>query len=373
MQAYALQQVLTRMGHRPITLLRKCDVHVSPLQYIFRTISFFKCLYRIYIRHSDKWVLGNPFARSYEPLKNDYHKGFINAHLSCSKSLYSSEELLDYVQSQAIEAIIVGSDQVWRQEYSPCITDFFLCFLPPSETLKCLAYAASFGKEQTDISPDKMICCKQGIKRFDAISVREIAAVDMVKQEFDRTATHVLDPTLLLSARDYDKLIAEEEIERKPSGIVSYILDATHDKTQILDAVREQSAAKTALHTDVFSSQKNPGRTCVPTIGKWLQSIRDADFVVTDSFHGCVFSIIFRKQFVVIGNRHRGLERFNSLLPELGLERRMVLSFSEFKRNKEELFRPIDYSAVYSKYMARKADSMAWLETNLQNSGISQS
>lgn len=376
LQAYALQQVLIRMGHHPITLSRKYDVQISLLQYVFKIVSFFKCLYRIYIQHSDKWIVENPFARNYEPLKN-HNRNFIDTHISCSEELYSSEELLNYVQSQGIGGIIVGSDQVWRQTYSPCITDYFLCFLPQSATLKCVAYAASFGGGQTDITPDKLADCKQGIKRFDAISVREKSAVDIVKEQFNRTATHVLDPTMLLSACDYDKLIAEEGIENKPSGVVSYILDPTDDKTQILNTVREQFAPKTTLHTDlkILSPNENSGQSIVPTIGKWLQSIRDAEFVVTDSFHGCVFSIIFRKPFVIIGNKRRGIDRFESLLSELGLKQRIVLSFPEFKQDMGELFMPIDYSAVYSKYMACKNESIAWLETNLQcqtNSPICQ-
>ena len=100
-------------------------------------------------------------------------------------------------------------------------------------------------------------------------------------------------------------------------------------------------------------------------MGQWLQSIRDAEFVITDSFHGCVFSIIFRKPFIAIGNEFRGLDRFRTLLGDFGLMNRLVLSFDDFKNKESELISSIDYTEVYIKYEAMRSMSITWLEKHL--------
>lgn len=369
LQAYALQETLMRMGHQTIILSRRKAKEKRSLKlYVARVLSLFKCIYRVYFIKQDNCLIENPFSYEYFPVK--YPKCFIGSHIKCSSAIYSSAELYKQIKENAIETIVVGSDQVWRERYSPCITDFFCCFLPSTETLPCLSYAASFGLDGHDISSDKLEECKKGLKKFVAISVREKSAIDTVKTSFGVSAQFVLDPTLLLSDNDYTKLIEEEDIKDEPSGIVSYILDTSTDKTLILNAVREKFNLTTNRHTDLrlYQFGKDAGYVegIVPSVGKWLQSIRDAEFVVTDSFHGCVFSIVFKKQFIVIGNHQRGLERFISLLSEFGLGSRVVLSFDDFEKNKKELFKPIDFKAVYDNYARCRKHSLEWLRTNLK-------
>ena len=82
------------------------------------------------------------------------------------------------------------------------------------------------------------------------------------------------------------------------------------------------------------------------TVSQWLAEFDSADFVVTDSFHGCIFSIIFHKPFVVIANQERGLERFLSLLHDTGLENRLVYSFDDFMARKDNLLTVPDYTVT---------------------------
>lgn len=96
-------------------------------------------------------------------------------------------------------------------------------------------------------------------------------------------------------------------------------------------------------------------------VEQWLRSFDDAEFVLTDSFHGCVFSIIFRKQFLAIGNKERGLSRFHSLLTLFSLQDRLFLSPDEYKSNLSS----IDYDQVQTKLRSLQTQSLSFLKANL--------
>lgn len=370
MQAFALQTVLKRMGHQPINLSRKYYDKLSYRRYILNVGSFLKCLFRIYILHDNRWVLMNPFKEGYCPHKckpavtKEALSCFVKSHIEQSSNVYSSKVLYSIVDELSLDAIVVGSDQVWREDYSPCITDYFLHFLPKDNRLKKIAYAASFGTDLLNISSENLSACQEGIKQFQAISVRENSGLDILAEQFGREAIQVLDPTLLLSMQDYDKLIAEECISSSSTGVVSYVLDDTSYKTDILQAVQQYFLSSQVTRLKMHPLFE-PDDCIIPTMGQWLQSIRDAEFVITDSFHGCVFSIIFRKPFIAIGNEFRGLDRFRTLLGDFGLMNRLVLSFDDFKNKESELISSIDYTEVYIKYEAMRSMSITWLEKHL--------
>ena len=96
-------------------------------------------------------------------------------------------------------------------------------------------------------------------------------------------------------------------------------------------------------------------------VEQWLRSFDDADFVLTDSFHGCVFSIIFRKQFLAIGNKERGLNRFQSLLTLFSLQDRLILSPDKYKNNLSS----IHYDQVQAQLQSLQTQSLSFLKTNL--------
>lgn len=97
-------------------------------------------------------------------------------------------------------------------------------------------------------------------------------------------------------------------------------------------------------------------------IEEWIANIANSEYVVTDSFHGCVFSIIFRKPFVAIANRDRGLDRFLSLLKDCGLEDRLVFGYNDFSTKKTEMLAGIDYDEVYRRLDKLRDDSLKFLK-----------
>lgn len=97
-----------------------------------------------------------------------------------------------------------------------------------------------------------------------------------------------------------------------------------------------------------------------PSVETWLRGFFDAELIVTDSFHACVFSIIFKKQFIVVGNKSRGMSRFESLLKMFGLEDRLVNGCDDFLK-----LSAINYDLVYEKYRVLKDMSYSFLKDNL--------
>ena len=100
-------------------------------------------------------------------------------------------------------------------------------------------------------------------------------------------------------------------------------------------------------------------------VEQWLCGFRDAKMIVTDSFYGCVFSIIFHKPFIAIANSERGMTRFISLLQLFNLDNRLVFSFEDYQKRKAELLVPIDYSSVDSKLQFYREKAISFLKESL--------
>lgn len=303
LQAYALQTELERLGHKVTFLDRQRSFQPFKLLF-FRVLSCVKCFFLRYFMGKKDIYVNNPFSKKYtiykiEDIDINQISLFIQNRIHRSQLLTSSYALRKEVCSNMYDVIIVGSDQVWREEYSPCITDYFLGFLPSDNKIKKIVYAASFGRLNNAISRRKFKRCASLAKRFDAISVRETASVDFIREKFKVKASFVLDPTLLLSLNDYMKLIDFKLVDRREKKIVCYILDDSIEKQNILQTISE----KLRMKVQKINEKDSTGRLkSLISIERWLTEFYCASFIVTDSFHGCVFSIIFRKNFVVIDN-----------------------------------------------------------------------
>lgn len=347
LQCYALQTVLEGMGHQ-VTVLNRRWLGPDAQLVARRFASLAKCVVKKYLMGQKDIALMSPWGENYNIHKQSeaVERGrieierFIKEHIHLTKPLRSSEELREYVEANGIDCIVVGSDQVWREIYGPCIEDYFLGFLPEGDQRIKVTYAASFGTADSPISAEHLKNCIPLAKRFTSISVREQSGVEIMKNLFGLEAKFHLDPTLLLSAEQYKFPVKNTE----KGGLVSYILDETDDKNAILEDVSEALHLKNKKLRLNTASQDDA--VVLPTIEEWLSSFANAEFVVTDSFHGCVFSIINHKPFIAIANKDRGLERFTSLLGTLGLTDRLVFDIKEFRKKESQLLLPINYKQV---------------------------
>lgn len=289
--------------------------------------------------------------------RKKFHRTFIEKEIfKISKDLYTKKELEELTKKEQFDAVIVGSDQVWRKVYinDKYYKSYFFDFVDSSKTKK-IAYATSFGKDYWEGEDDSEEISKL-LKDFTAISTRELSGVDICKNTFGyENAKHVLDPTMLMNKEFYinDIILKYDILNIIKGGLVTYILDEEQEKEKLINFVKESVDIKSVQHLKGFNSSK-----ITYSVPEWLASFAYADFVVTDSFHGMVFSIIFEKDFVVIGNHDRGLDRFTSLLALLGLVGRMVFSAEDLKYKKLD---DIDYTSVNKILEENKKSSLEFL------------
>ena len=228
-----------------------------------------------------------------------------------------------YRKLPRFDALVVGSDQVWRKKLVNPLADYFFNFIDYPAIL--ISYAASFGVDYAEYSDEEINRCGKLIERFKAVSVRERSGVKLIKDVYKWRCNPIVmpDPTLLLPRHDYEKISGVSM--GQTSGLFCYILDMTDDKEKVIDKI----STIYSLQPKIISLDEEKA---YPSVEEWLQSFRDAEFVFTDSFHGCVFSLIFRKPFIAYGNAKRGIARFVSLLDSFGLRERLIESSSGMER-----------------------------------------
>lgn len=357
LQAYALQKVLQQMGH-DATLIDKSR---------FIKLPFFK-KYPSYFKRLIKNVLfdSNLVVRWDKKYNDDMNVISINTYPFILKHIKRIEANNNYsnIKQDDFDAFVVGSDQVWRPKYFgqaiiPCA---YLSFAK-EWNVKRISYAASFGTEDWEYTEEQTTECKELIKLFDAVSVRESSAVELCKKHFDTSAMHVLDPTMLLDASDYIKLFEDENTAQSPGSLMCYILDENKEKQEVVSCIEQTLHLKSFSVNSKYEVADAPLEERIqPPVEAWLRGFNDAEFVITDSFHACVFSILFEKPFIVYGNKNRGMARFHSLLSIFGLENRLITNNEDALRIINE---PINWGAVNAKKKEWQEKSYNFLKNNL--------
>lgn len=326
MQAYALQTVLERMGHE-VTVLHHV---VPPLKVpLWRwSLRYAKRLVKKILIDHHVLVFREQRAKQELPVLTQHLRKFIDTQLH----LRILERLTD-IKAGEYDAIVVGSDQVWRPRYfkpmweSP-MREAFLDFARTWD-VKRIAYAASFGVDNWEYNDVETTDCARLLKLFDIVSVREQSGVRLCEDHLSMKATHVLDPTMLLTKEDYERLITREDENDSSEGnfLFAYILDGTREKNALIERMaKERKLTVRRMQVNLACDSRPIEQRISPSVGTWLRSFRDASMVVTDSFHACVFSVLFRKPFIALGNEGRGMSRFLSLLSMFNLQDRLLLS-----------------------------------------------
>ncbi|MDD2496133.1 MAG: polysaccharide pyruvyl transferase family protein [Tissierellia bacterium] len=361
LQNYALQKILTELGHEVLTI----NINYSDVSYIRRFASILK-------RSLLKTFKKNIAIRVY-PTNNENEiiaqntKSFIKKNIKTTRLIKQkvNEELL---YEYGFDAYVVGSDQVWRPVFSPQQSTYFLDFLDNNNSVKKIAYAASFGVSNWEFTKKQTQRFGKLIKLFDAVSVREDTAVDLCKEYLYVDAFHLLDPTMLLDKDDYLLLIDEQNIKIKSGNLFTYILDESDEKGLVLKKVAKEynlNPYRVMPRAKFSDPHKKSIKDCIfPPVEEWIRGFADAQYIVTDSFHGTVFSILFNKPFISIANEGRGVTRLKSLLKLFNLEERLILSPDSFDLNK---LKKIDWNEVNSILENEKEKSLLFLKKQLNN------
>ena len=281
--------------------------------------------------------------------------------------IYPSKSEMNKLNEQC-DTFILGSDQLFYHDlYSSLGEVSDLSFIDGSRRM--IAYGASVGRPVFEGSPDEIAKLSYFLSRFDSFSVREQDAVPLFADTFGIKSDFVLDPVFLCDKKHYISMAERgTEIGDKPY-IAAYILDPSPKKEQILLSIAEEMNKPLHIFSDVVYSKDNISgawslnTTTLTSNEDWLRAIIDSDFVVTDSFHGTCFAILFNKPFVCIANPRRGISRFNSLLQLLGIQNRMVNDLTDDVL--DLCLEPVDYKKVSDILGAEIERSLEWLKTSL--------
>lgn len=313
LQRYALIKVLQNYGH---------DVEHINLKFRY-TLPWYKIPYsyskRLFVKIFKDKV--QPFFIEREKNKQkeycEYNANiFYNKYIPHTDAVYTIQQIKDSIDGAHFEAVIVGSDQVWRKSMTESIgyENFFLKFV--GDHILKIAYSVSLGSSHCDYSCKEIKKIKMLYRRFAAVSVREKSALDIFSNNgwISPKAEWTLDPTLLLNKVDYNDLINNADtVNVTREKIFCYVLDM-NDKIKC----ELNSYGVDYVINGLNSSDK-------VSIEQWLNNIKQSKMVVTDSYHGVVFSIIFNKPFRFMGNIRRGNDRIDSLFSMLGIDKRKTL------------------------------------------------
>lgn len=358
MQCYALQRVLTRMGH-DVKVLSKPMYGRLYFFALFR--SYISYLYYKYIRKeniSSKSVLYDLYQ---------YRNVSKNLNFFVKNNIIKYNKRKWETIGSNFDAIIVGSDQVWRAAYHSNIEEYYLSFIGELD-IKRISYAASFGLDNLkEYSMHKLKLCTRLLKKFDYVSVREDSGVLLCKEYFGVKAELVIDPTLLLDDKDYETIFNNSNLKIDKNILLAYFLDITDEKIKIAERLAQYKGLKLfIINSKAFDDKSEIKERIMIGVDEWLFNFKNSSYIITDSFHGCVFSIIFKKQFIALGNDNRGLTRFLSLLNRFSLNDRLINLDIRFESILNVIDKNIDYNAVYDKLSKEREKSYNFLYNSLK-------
>lgn len=365
LQCYALQQVLIKIGTEPFLIkYLPFKKQRSIIEKVIKSISIYRIKYYFSKQHKMEKENALLIKRKYEYItqKNTIRNFdlFMNDYIISDKKIYTNIAELKASAPDA-DVFVCGSDQVWNNDLTDVNTaGWFLEFTDK----KKISYAASIGRNYTDA---EVKLFTQKIKNFNAVSVRE----DSAKKLCNRVgieAKLVLDPTLLLTSFDYSKIISQ--IDKKVDVFV-YIINISDFENVYWPNIRDYINANNFSFAATMSSGYLPAyegftgyNMDFPTIQQWLAYIRDSKRVVTSSFHGVVFSILFHTEFAVIKlgeNFAASNDRISTLLKQLNICDRYVDD-----SNISDIFlKKINWEEVDDRLLELRFNSLDFIRNNI--------
>jgi len=336
LQRYALMEVLGAEGADVVHL--NCR-YVNSRRSLYKRI---KCVIKEALRFAIGLLKGTrsvhdfPYLR-YFLYRDSKTERFYDRYVKHTERIYTKAQLASY---DDYAAYVVGSDQVWRAPmaaYNYGIDTYFFDYLP-KDTPR-YAYGVSLGTKDKEYTDEEIKRLKPLYHQFKQISVREKAVLSM----FDEygwekpKAECVLDPTMLLDKEHYIRLVNKTYTKPSSGNLFCYILDEDEEKKNEIEMIAHEKE----LVPFYISLDSN----C--SIEQWLRSYMDAEYVVTDSYHGFVFSLIFNKPFYLLYNEKRGNARFESLMELLGI------------KGKEEIY---DWKEINEKLRQQKEISLNYIK-----------
>ena len=369
LQAYALSRIIQNMGYesdlidyfkqepgRIINLYNAIDEGFLRLKH-----GDFLDLFRKFKAYKGKFVrpMVMPAVDKQTISPIDLKFSEFEALTSKTSTPYRKDSLFEH--PPAFDIYLTGSDQVWNYRRSNDLDSFLLRFVHNDS--KRIAYAASFGVDTIPSFLAKRYC--DGLKGLDHIAVREDSGVELVKILAQRDAQQVVDPTLLLCETDWSSL--SRSVELPDLYVLIYSLTLSTNILENALLIAGKLGAKVVMLTSSTTLHLSRDIYVPKEVGpqEFLHLFKNASFIITDSFHGTVFSLIFRRQFIYIGDKYnKQISRSRSLLYSLGLISRFQ---DDIALSQELLASPIAYGKVLPAIEEQRLSSLAYLEYALSS------
>ena len=332
---YSLSKVVEKLGYTPHVI--DFDVYQEP-----ETIKKYQSLN--FYRFRDKYLNMTPKFKKSEDLKK-----------------------LD----KCYDMFIAGSDQVWRKLITQ--SNFSSYFLDFAKNKNKISYGASFGTDKFDGDIVDQISAVANIASFYKVSVRENNGVDICKNKLLRDdAEVVLDPTLLLTADDYAE-INDDSYDGKVDVAVYLIHDFSNKQFKDRNFKR-LFPNKRIVNLKGEYVEKPFGKVFVYNhISKWIDGIRKSKYVVTDSYHGLVFGLIFHKNIICIDTNSNAYSRFATLIENLGgnIDKVLYDSLKDVKSSRS-VTNVLDYETIDKNIKRLRKKSIQFLKDNLKPENIKE-
>ncbi|CDE14313.1 putative uncharacterized protein [Clostridium sp. CAG:470] len=320
LQSYATQKVIEEMGFESeiINYTRYEERYKNLVNTLIKGKKWDK---NIITRIIYKMIQEPNYTKMYRKFEK-YRKNFLKE----SKLEYGNlQELKDNIPEA--DVYCSGSDQIWGKigtvEYDEA---YFLKFIE-DRTKRCIAYSSSFGKEEIDGSLEKNI--NKLLKNYSDILVREDTAKSILKKHGIENVEQVLDPTLLLNKEQWSNLANKVKNKQK-----KYILVYQLHDNKSFDKYAKEFSKKTGLKLlrispSIYHITRSGKLIYLPNQYEFLSLFQNAEYVLTDSFHATVFSIIFNRKFVDI-LPGKTSARITSILKLTGLQDRILTKYDDF-------------------------------------------
>lgn len=355
LQAYALQKVIKKLGYECVLI----DYMNDEFRHKF---SFFG---KPQGMSTTYWI----FKKLQYPLMKVMMKRmmpFYN-HMEITRQIKKPEELA--VLNKEFDIFITGSDQVWACDLNYYDDSYFLSFV--ADDHRKISYAASFGRTADMLKPEESGFIASKLKHINAISVREESGIDIVKELSDREAAAVLDPTFLLDRKEWEKIANHNHKGRGKKYILCYLMQSKKNDREALNFAKKMSK-KTGFPIIKICRGLTSilwGETFyIPTVEEWIGLFLDAEYIITNSFHGMAFSVNFNKNFLsfIEGDPKSGRNsRVYDRCKDFGLLERVHIVGSKEKISMKK----IDYKSVNRIKEVYKSSSIKWLKEQLDIPG----
>lgn len=312
-------------------------------------------------------MLHKPGAKATDPeVMSGHNVNFIHKY-------YDPENispLLAYNQLRELNEICdcfcAGSDQIWNYELS-FHENMYLPFV--SDEKKLISFSTSFGHKEDKVPRDARGRIQKLFHRYSAISVREQFDVDILRDNYGVKSTLLFEPVFCLDKKYYEALARNAKLEEEEPYLLAYILDPSQEKREAIQYYAAKLGLKAIIILDGIQSdwERRKKILNLPNVLEnvesedLLKAIMNASYVITDSFHGSAFSVIFNKPFLAIGNYFRGYERFVDLLGRLKLIDRLVPNPKKIPHDPRFL-EPVDFTETNRIIEEEAARTVAWVK-----------